>query len=106
MKATSFSSSISANLGNSGEAMLEIHKYSDKQVIYGRHTFRSCPSLQRCCWNMTLHPNIIVHVENVVSLFYSPSTSSQKVREAMLEIHKYSDKQVIYGRHTFVLFVS
>ena len=45
---------------------------------------RSCPSLQRCCWNMTLlslHPNIIVHVENVVSLFYSPSTSSQKVRK-------------------------
>ena len=28
-----------------------------------------------------LHPNIIVHVENVVSLFSSPSTSSQKVRK-------------------------
>ena len=28
MKATSFSSSISANLGNSGEAMVEIHKFS------------------------------------------------------------------------------
>ena len=28
MKATLFSSSISANLGNSGEAMVEIHKYS------------------------------------------------------------------------------
>ena len=27
MKATSFSSSISANFGNSGEAMVEIHKY-------------------------------------------------------------------------------
>ena len=27
MKATSFSSSISANLGNSGEALVEIHKY-------------------------------------------------------------------------------
>ena len=27
MKATSFSSSISANLGNSGEAMVEIHKF-------------------------------------------------------------------------------
>ena len=37
MKATSFSSSISANLGNSGEAMVEIHKYSEE--IYGRHTF-------------------------------------------------------------------
>ena len=41
-------------------------------------------SLQRCCWKMmllSLHPNIIVHVENVVSLFSSPSTSSQKVRK-------------------------
>ena len=28
MKATSFSSSISTNLGNSGDAMVEIHKYS------------------------------------------------------------------------------
>ena len=28
---SNISSSISANLGNSGEAMVEIHKYSDKQ---------------------------------------------------------------------------
>ena len=45
---------------------------------------RSFPSLQRCYWKMmllSLHPNIIVHVENVVSLFSSPSTSSQKVRK-------------------------
>ena len=31
MKATLYSSSISANLGNFGEAMVEIHKYSVKQ---------------------------------------------------------------------------
>ena len=30
---------------------------------------------------LSLHPNIIVDVENVVSLFSSPSTSSQKVRK-------------------------
>ena len=30
---------------------------------------------------LSVHPNIIVHVENVVSLFSSPSTSSQKVRK-------------------------
>ena len=45
---------------------------------------RSCPSLQRCCWKMmmlSLHPNIIVHVESVVSLFSSPFTSSQKVQK-------------------------
>ena len=33
-----FSSSISTNLGNSGDTMVEIHKYSVKE-IYGRHTF-------------------------------------------------------------------
>ena len=30
---------------------------------------------------LSLHPNVIVHVENVVSLFSSPSTSSQKLRK-------------------------
>ena len=30
---------------------------------------------------LSLHPKIIVHVENVVGLFSSPSTSSQKVRK-------------------------
>ena len=30
---------------------------------------------------LSLHPNVIVHVENVVSLFSSPSTTSQKVRK-------------------------
>ena len=42
----------------------------------------SCSSLQRCCWKtmlLSLHPNVIVHVENVVSLFSSPR--SQKVRK-------------------------
>ena len=39
MKATSFSSSISANLGNSGEAMVEIHRYSVKQWLPHFRTF-------------------------------------------------------------------
>ena len=30
---------------------------------------------------LSLHPDIIVHVENVVSLFSSPSTRSQKVQK-------------------------
>ena len=41
----------------------------------------SCPSLQRCCWKMmllSLHPNIIVHVENVVSSFPSPPLAHKK----------------------------
>ena len=40
--------------------------------------------MQRCCLKMmllSLPPNIIVHVKNVVSLFSCPSTSSQKVRK-------------------------
>ena len=43
MKATSFSSSISANLGNSGEAMVEIHKYSVKRNLWPPVLFRLIP---------------------------------------------------------------
>ena len=42
MKATSFSSSISANLGNSGEAMVEIHKYSVKRNLWPPHFRTFC----------------------------------------------------------------
>ena len=42
MKATSFSSSISANLGNSGEAMIEIHKYSVKRNLWLPHFRTFC----------------------------------------------------------------
>ena len=42
MKATSFSSSISANLGNSGEAMVEIHKYSVKRDLWPPHFRTFC----------------------------------------------------------------
>ena len=33
MKATLFSSSISANLGNSGKAMVEIHKWPEIMAV-------------------------------------------------------------------------
>ena len=42
MKATSFSSSISANLGNSREAMVEIHKYSVKRDLWPPHFCTFC----------------------------------------------------------------
>ena len=42
---------------------------------------------------LSLHPNIIVHVENVVSLFSSPSTSSQKVRKC--GGHKFLSQAII-----------
>ena len=42
MKATSYSSSISANLGNSREAMVEIHKYSVKEILWPPHFCTCC----------------------------------------------------------------
>ena len=42
---------------------------------------------------LSLHPNTIVHVENVVSLFSSPSTSSQRVRKC--GGHKLLDRIVV-----------
>ena len=47
---------------------------------------------------LSLHPNIIVHVENVVSLFSSPSTSSQKVHEC--GSHKF-DRILVNFYHCF-----
>ena len=54
--------------------------------------------LQRCCCKMmllSLHPNVIVHVENVVSLFSSHSTSSQKVRKcgSHLVVYTWDEKR-------------
>ena len=66
------------------------HKFLSNTCEFLPLLLRSCPSLQRCCWKMmllSLHPNIIVHVENVVSLFPSPSTSSQKVRKCGGHLH-------------------
>ena len=42
---------------------------------------------------LSVHPNIIAHVENVVSLFSSPSTSSQKVRKC--GGHKFLDQILV-----------
>ena len=60
------------------------HKFLSNTRKFLPLLLRSYPCLQRCCWKimlLSLHPNTIVHVENVVSLFSSPSTSSQKVRK-------------------------
>ena len=59
---------------------------------------------------LSLHPNIIVHVGNVVSLFIvhvgnvvslfsSPSTSSQKVRKR--GSHKFLDQILVNFYHCF-----
>ena len=72
------------------------HKFHDNTCEFLPLLLRSCPSLQRCSWKtmlLSLHPSIIVHVENVVSLFSSPSTSSQKVRKC--DSHKFHDNTCV-----------
>ena len=108
------SSNISANLGNSGEAMVKIHKYSVKQPERknGRHTFvyTFCELVEGeenklttfSTWTIMLGCN----ESNIVSSNISSNLGNS--REAMVEIHKYSVKKPERknGRHTFVLFVS
>ena len=62
-------------------------------------TYLSISSLELPKFKMmflSLHPNIIVHVENVVSLFSSPSTSSQKVRKC--GGHKFLSQAIYCGQ--------
>ena len=109
MKATSFSSSISANLGNSGEA--KFTKVFGQAMIYGRHTFALFVSYivegkenkltTFSTWTIMLgcnESNIIFqqHLCKPGQLWRSNGRNSQVFGQAM----KY------YGRHTFVLFVS
>ena len=64
MKATLFSSSISANLGNSGEAMVEIHKY---WFLWQPHFLTFCELVEGeenklttfSTWTIMLESNII-----------------------------------------------
>ena len=48
---------------------------------------------------LSLHPNIIVNVENVLSLFSSPSTSSQKVRKC--GGHKFLSQAIYLEQNQF-----
>ena len=48
-----------------------------------------------------LHPNIIVHVENVASLFSSPSTDSQKVRKC--GGHKFLSQAILHCLTEYLL---
>ena len=98
MKATSFSSSISANLGNSGEAMVEIHKFQSKS--YGRHTFvyTFCELVEGEENKLTTFPTWTIMLGcNIIF-------QQHLCKLGQLEIHKFRSKS--YGRHTFVHFVS
>ena len=89
MKATPISSSISANLGNSGEAMVEIHKYSVKFMAATLSYFF------RASRGGGEQTNYIFHMDyNVKATPISSSISANlgNFREAMVEIHKYSVK--------------
>ena len=104
MKATSFSSSISANLGNSGEA---IHKYSKE--IYGRHTFvLFCELVEGeenklttfSTWSMMFGCN----ESNII--FQQHLCKLGQLRRSRPTGHTIWPEKEIYGRRTFVLFVS
>ena len=103
MKATPFSSSISANLGNSGEAMVEIHKYSVRnlwpphfrtfcELVEGEEnkltTFSTWTIMLGCNESNTIFQQ---HLCKLGQLWRRKFTSIRKE---------------IYGRHTFILFVS
>ena len=110
MKATSFYSSISANLGNSGEAMVEIHKFrSSNEELWPPHFRTYCELVEGednklttfYTWTIMLgcnESNIILqqHLCKLGQLRRSNGGNSQVFGQAMKN----------YGRHTFVLIVS
>ena len=105
MKATSFSSSISANLGNSGEAMVEIHKYGQRK-LWLPHFRTFCELVEGeenklttfSTWTIMLGCNEsnIIFQQHLCKL-----GTPEKHQLATL----WPEKE-IYGCHTFVLFVS
>ena len=105
MKATSFSSSISANLGNSREAMVEIHWPHGHDLWPPRfRTFCELVEVEEnklttfSTWTIMLgcnESNIIFqqHLCKLGQLQRSNGRNSQVFGQ-------------IYGHHTFILFVS
>ena len=83
MKATSFYSSISANLGNSGEAMVEIHKFrSSNEELWPPHFRTFCELVENklttfSTWTIMNESNIIfqqqcsthIHVHVILTKF-------------------------------------
>ena len=98
MKATSFSSSISANLGNSGEAMVEIHKYSVKRDLWPPHFHTFC--------------ELVEGEENKLTTFSTRTIvlgcneSNIIFQQHLCKLGQLRRSKEIYGRHTFILFVS
>ena len=99
MKATSFSSSISANLGNSREAMVKIHKFRSKS--YGRHTFvyTFCELVEGEENKLTTFPTWTMMLGcNESNIIFQPHLC--KLGQLQRSIHKFRSKR--YGSHTFV----
>ena len=98
MKETSFSSSISANLGNTGEAMVEIHK-----------KFMAA-TLSYFCELVEGEENKLTTFSTwTIMLGCNESNIIFQQLLCKLGQHRRSNgrnSQEIYGCHTFVLFVS
>ena len=151
MKATSFSSSISANLGNSGEAMVEIHKYSwlphfctfcelvegeenklttfstwtimlgcnESNIIFEQHLCKlgqlrrskihkksiaaTLSYFLRASGGGGEQTNCIFHMDYNVRVY---NESNIIFQQHLCKLGQLQRSNGVYGRHTFVLFVS
>ena len=92
MKATSFSSSISANLGNSREAMVEIHKYSVKRNLWPPHFHTFCELVEGEENKLTTFSTLTITLGVMKATSFSSSISAN-LGNSGEAIHKYSVKQ-------------
>ena len=105
MKATSFSSSISANLSNSGEAMVEIYTSIRSRNLWQPHFRTFCELVEgeenklttSSTWTIMLGCN----ESNIISSSISANLSNSG--EAMVEIHKYSVKKFMAATLSYFL---
>ena len=104
MKATSFSSSISANLGNSGEAMVEIHKYLRNLWLPHFRTFCELVEGEKnklttfSTWTIMLGCTM-----KATSFSSSISANLGNSGKAMVEIHKYLVKKFMAATFSYFL---
>ena len=74
--------------------MLNTLKYSCMALYVNGLAMQRCTKMLSSSVRSNVDPNIIVHVENVASLFSSPSTSSQKVRKR--GSHKFLSQAIVW----------
>ena len=95
MKATSFSSSISANL-----AMVEIHKYSVKRNLWPPHFRTFCELVEGEENKLTTFSTWTVVLGcNESNIIFQQHLCKLGQLKAMVEIHKYSVKRNLWPPH-------